>query len=476
MGIVIRSSLRNAISQYTGIALGAVNTMFLFPYLYGAEFMGQVNTLLASASIFASLGHLGLPHALVSFFPRWARHRQAQFFSFSLVLLALSSVLFLLSLGIYIALYKDGQYEVAYLAPIALGMLFFELYAALAQNQLRTVIPEFLRHVFRRIIISLGLAAAYFWALSPQNFLMLLGAGYLVQALIIMVYARTNTQSWQWPSRKFPLTSVLRYSFFISLTASAALLINRLDILMISGMIGDAEVAYYSVAFFMASLIASPAKAMTSTVRPLLAQAWARNDRQYLNNLYRRSATNQLLLGWSMFLVIWINLDWILLLLKPDFRDIRWVFFWIGMGQVVNTAAGPNGLILILSKKYDHNFYAGLLLIVISVFCNLWLIPIWGITGAAIATLIAMIIYNFLRSYLVARYFKLWPYDNNFFKATSILILLSAALVYFPSFYPANWMAFIINLILGISGIVFLIFYSDAGAEIKSLLLKMFKS
>lgn len=472
MGIVIRSSLRNAISQYTGIALGAVNTMFLFPYLYGAEFMGQVNTLLASASIFASLGHLGLPHALVSFFPRWARHRQAQFFSFSLVLLALSSVLFLLALGIYIALYKDGQYEVAYLAPIALGMLFFELYAALAQNQLRTVLPEFIRHVFRRLIVSIGLLAAYFWALSPKHFLILLGVGYILQALVIFIYTRSSKLNWQWPSRRFPLRSVLRYSLFISLSASAALLVSRLDVLMISAMIGDAEVAYYSVAFFMASLIASPAKAMTSTIRPLLAQAWARNDREYLSNLYRRSATNQLILGWAMFLMIWVNLDWILLLLKPDFREIRWVFFWVGLGQVVNTGAGPNGLILVLSKKYDHNFYAGLLLIGLTFASNILLIPRLGIEGAALATGISMFVFNGLRTYLVHHYFKLWPYQKEFSRTSLYLLALTLICSYSILAKETHWLWFIINLIIASVGILSLVFLTKAGRDIKAILLR----
>lgn len=474
MGIVIQQSIRNALSQYLGIGLGAVNTILLFPRIYGSEFMGQVNVLLAYAAIFASLGHLGLPHAIINFFPRYPRHRQAQLYSYSLLMLLLSALLFSAVLASYIFWYKD-DFTIAYLAPVALGMLFFELYAALAQNKLKTVGTEFLRHVFRRLIISLGLLAGWLLDFSPQAFLIILSVGYLLQCLLMINISKVFIPSLRWPGRVLPLRSILRYSLFITLSSSAALLVARLDIIMINRLISDTAVAYYAVAFFMASVIGSPAKSMITSVRPLMSQAWARNDLSYLGDLYRRTATNQLLLGGSVFLLIWLNFDWIILFLPETFRDIQWVFFWVGLGQIVNTAAGPNGLILILSKKYDHNFYVGLLLIVLTVVFNFLLIPRFGLSGAAFATLLAMALFNGIRSYLVAYYFKLRPYSKDFFKTLIYLVLVTIGLSLSRIFDFHNWWWFAGNMLMGLWFLSWLIFKSVAGNEVSTLVEKILR-
>ncbi|MDR9443056.1 MAG: lipopolysaccharide biosynthesis protein, partial [Schleiferiaceae bacterium] len=62
MGIVIRQSFYNTINSYVGVALGALNTMILFPRLFPEDpsFMGEVQTILAGATVYGSFGHLGL--------------------------------------------------------------------------------------------------------------------------------------------------------------------------------------------------------------------------------------------------------------------------------------------------------------------------------------------------------------------------------------------------------------------------------
>ena len=44
-------------------------------------------------------------------------------------------------------------------------------------------------------------------------------------------------------------------------------------------------------------------------------------------------------------------------------------------------------------------------------FANLWLIPLFGIVGAAISTSSAYLLYNLLRGFYIQRHYRLFPYQ-----------------------------------------------------------------
>ena len=53
--------------------------------------------------------------------------------------------------------------------------------------------------------------------------------------------------------------------------------------------------------------------------------------------------------------------------------------------------SGLNGTILVTSKKYRYDFTFSLMLVALTVASNALLIPRWGMTGAALATMITVL-------------------------------------------------------------------------------------
>ena len=51
MGIVINQSIRNTIITYIGFAIGAANTLFMYPHFLGETFYGLTGYILSSANI-----------------------------------------------------------------------------------------------------------------------------------------------------------------------------------------------------------------------------------------------------------------------------------------------------------------------------------------------------------------------------------------------------------------------------------------
>ena len=51
MGIVINQSIKNTIITYIGFAIGAANTLFMYPHFLGAKFYGLTGYLLSFANV-----------------------------------------------------------------------------------------------------------------------------------------------------------------------------------------------------------------------------------------------------------------------------------------------------------------------------------------------------------------------------------------------------------------------------------------
>ena len=471
MGIVAKQSFFNSINAYLGVGIGAFNTLILFPQVFAdnPEFMGQVNTLLAVATIFSTFSHLGVPVSLVTYFPRFSALQQKQFFSLALVLNLASSILLLIGAFAY---YRWGDVDGQRLAMgllITLGMGLFEVFASLSQHYRLVIFPQFLKNVYRRIIIVIALAWTYFQGDGGEQFYVILGWGYALQLILVIGYALPKIPALSLRFDALDIKDILSYGLFIMLASGSILLVNSLDVLMISQMLGDAPVAFYRIAFFIGSVVAVPVNAILVSLRPFIAKAWADKDLNEIEKLYRKSAQAQLLITSALFLLIWINVDVALALLPLKYQDpgASMVVFLVGLTQVVAGATGANGLILTISNKQRYNFYSGLFLIVFTIVSNYILIPIYGISGAAAASMLAIGSFNFIKYYLVKRFYKISPFGPVFYRTlVYFLIVLSLIAILKYLALPMLW-----SLLLG--NLIFMVFYgilSKGKMNIKGLL------
>jgi O-antigen/teichoic acid export membrane protein len=127
-----------------------------------------------------------------------------------------------------------------------------------------------------------------------------------------------------------------------------------------------------------------------------------------------------------MFLLIWLNIDDILHILPEKFQSGKYVVLFIGLSQVVNLACGLNGLIIINSKYFKADLLFNVVLLTFIVITNILLIPKMGIDGAALASLLSIIIHNIIKLIYIYVKIKIQPFD---FK--SIKLFLISVLVYF---------------------------------------------
>ena len=84
MGIVRNQSIKNSISFYIGMAIGAINTLFVYPYVFDddPEKFGLIQIIIAYSLVVSTLTTFGIPKTFIKFFPSIQNKGQLYLFSF----------------------------------------------------------------------------------------------------------------------------------------------------------------------------------------------------------------------------------------------------------------------------------------------------------------------------------------------------------------------------------------------------------
>ena len=230
----------------------------------------------------------------------------------------------------------------------------------------------------------------------------------VVQGIGFLVSYKKNDltfKSWKF-DRKLAL-SILKNSWLLMLASAATFIYLKIDQVMIGKMMGVTEVGLYTVAVKMADVWYFIPGIICSSLFPAIINAKKSNE-----NLYKKRLKN---LYWLMFFVSFIIALPISLLSKPL---ILWIFgveyimaasilsiyVWAGIGFFLSMAINQ---CLMSENKLKKIFVISLVTMIVNVLLNLYFIPVFGLNGAAVATLISylvapiLILSNFNFSYSV---------------------------------------------------------------------------
>ena len=274
----------------------------------------------------------------------------------------------------------------------------------------------------------------------------------MISIMLYMKREKIFKIDFNWKRITLPIKKeFLQYSLITLLGTAGALLIMKIDSIMVSSMIGLDANAIYTIGFSIAVVIEMPRRAISQVAMPVISEMFAKNQLTGINALYKKIAINQLLICLLIFLMIWINIESLYHFVpnRSIYEQGKWVVLLIGLGKLTDVIFSVNGEIIVFSKFYTFNITATLFMSVAVIVFNLVLIPHYGIEGAALASLIAMFFYNFVKFVFIK--IKL---GFNSFTPNVFLILLAGILSWAVSYYLIPTFEAVILDILIRSGIV----------------------
>lgn len=442
MGIIYKQSIKNTLITYFGFGVGAINTLFLYTRFLTDEYFGLVGVILSIAAILSPIMAFGVPNTMVKFFSSFADPQKKQSFLSLMLLLPLLLIapIALLSyvsydlIASFLSRKNDIVYDyVWYIFLIGMAMAYFEVFYAWSKVHLRSVFGNFMKEVFARVCISIGLILVFFEYLSVEDFLKVLVGIYLLRTIVMKLYAYSLSRPLLTFKFPFNKTSIIGYSAFILIGGSVAVILLEIDRFMINQIIPIENVAYYTVSIFIATVIAVPSRAMHQITYPLTAEILNNGSREDLRSLYRKSSLTLFIVSGLIFLLIILNLNDLYLLLPLEYRGGLLVVTFIGLAKVFDALLGNNNAILFNSEHYKALLLMGVMLAVLTIILNLWLIPRFGIDGAALASFSAIALYNSIKIIYVKLKFNMQPFTWDSIKVLSLLLVMGA-IFYFLQF------------------------------------------
>lgn len=445
MGTIAKQSGYAAVALSIGLALGAINTMYVLPRAFeGNEAVwGLLRIMTSWGLIVSTVSTLGTPGAIIRFLGRYPEEQRSAYLNSILLICAAGVVLCLAAIGIW------GETWVRQLDPnngdlltenlsgfafIIITMSGMAICKALLTLHLRTGFISWVDEVWQKFSYLL-LGVMLFWERIPLEWFVPAYIGTWAISLALLIFRS---------KRYFPnfragiiadeMPSLLEYSGFTLLAGGAAIIANQLDYVMIGMYLGLEEIPIYTIGFFIGSVVAMPSRATDAILRGIIAIKQEESHEHELKQLNKNAARVNVLLMTCVMAGIWAAFSPLEQLLPPAYRGLSAIFLCIAASKMIVGLNTANNQHLNLSKYYRLSLPLNLGLVVVTVISNYLFIVVlkWGLTGAALATLVTAIWNNGWRLLIMWNKFKTHPFSRPI---PWILILgcISASCFHWPS-------------------------------------------
>ena len=439
MGVIIRQSIVTTIISYIGVVVGYVNLLYLYPLFLSQEQIGLMRTVQDSAILMAQFAQFGLAQSIIKFFPRFMGNvlHSKNFINIILFLGLLAFGFFLILFFIFEnqiqGYFQHNAREFIHYTSLALWLTFITVVTTLlevySRSLLRNILPNLLKEIVVRVLLGV-LVLFYFKGFITFPDVMIGSVLVYVFCLLVLAIALI-IQGYIHAKIDFKLidpafrNELMSFSILSFAGTAGLIVIGKIDSLMVAGLLGLAPVAIYTTAYYMATVIEIPKRAMTQIAAPLIARGLEKNDYKDVKNIYQKTSLNQFILGALLLIGIGANLDSIFLLMPKgsQYATGYWVVMIVGAGKLVDMLFGPSSEIIVYSKYYRFNIILIILLAIIIITANNILIPIYGIEGAAWATALILTIFNLVKFIFIWFRMDLQPFSFAFLKVLMIIVI-----------------------------------------------------
>lgn len=480
MGIIQKDALRTTIISYVGMVLGYVNKVLLFAIFLSPEEFGLIELIFQLGVLFAQFANLGSTNVTWKFFP-YMKNPERKHYGF----LSLNVLISLIGILIFSLLYfifqdnimhyfeeRSSRFLAYYywVLPVGIFIVLFKLLEnylrALYKNVFSVLANDFIFRLANTCILLVYVAG---WC-SFDTFLVLICLAQAVPGLLLVGYliylGEWHVNPWSISIPKKFRKIIVSFSIFSYVNTLGAVLVISLDTIMIAGIVGLSDLAAYGIVLYVTKALMIPYTSIMRVSSPIVAQHWKDRDMNKMNELYKRVSSVTLFIGLFVFMGTWVSIEEIFSLLPPEYSIGIYAFLFLMIGRIIDMYMGLNGTILVTSKKYRYDvIFTGSLIIVVFTL-NLLFIPKWGITGAAISTSIAYLLYNLIRLFFVWKWYKIHPFKLSQVKVIALFAVVFSALLLIDLDLGNKWINMTVNSTLVVLGFPVVIYLTKLEPEI----------
>lgn len=485
MGIVVRQSLKGTLVNYIGVLLGVFVQLYVVTKYLDPEVVGLTKVVYEVSLLAASFALLGSSHSSMRFYPYFRNKDRGDhgFFYYYLAIpligvVLLSAILLLFKsqiirfFGAQCPVFED---YFIWVLPLMVILTFWQFFENYANIHMRIAIPKAVREVGMRLLMLCCYLAYGFGYVGVEgliiSFLFAYGGCLLATGSYALHIAPPTFRS-----AHEVLTPELkrrfgRYTAFLILTAASSNIMAQLDLFMLSSVKGMFSGGIYTIVLYMAAVIEMPTRSISAISSPLAAEAIKAGHHEEAEKLYKQVSIHQLMACSMLLLLVAINLENIYAVLPRGefYAQGYYAVLFLGLSKLIYSTFNFGNILISYSRYYYWTFIISLVLFVLTIFSNLYLIPLYGISGAALATLITSVLSYSFQQYVVQRKLHTNPLSIKTLIQIAIVIVLYLLNLCIPSM-DNPWMDMTIrSLLIGGLGL-FLIHRFHISSQLSSIL------
>ena len=456
MGVIAKQSIRGTIVTYLGIAVGIVTTFFVLTRFLTTEEIGLARVLIDAATLFVGLAQLGTNASIIRFYP-YFREKDSEedhgFFFWALVVPFIGFLLFAIiywacrvPLGAWFGDKSPLFVEYYY---FVLPLAFFMLYQTICESTCNVLMHIVVPRAVRELIVRVGLLAIYllyaFDFLSIDGLVIGICVNYSLAAVINLCYffslKRINLRpDWSYlRAHRDIVRKYLVYTGFLIISAVTTVLAPTLSSFFVTAKMGLDNTGIFAIATYMAVMVSVPNRSVAAIASPQLARAIKEQNREECSHLVSQVTRNMLLIGGFILLAMWVNIDLIFHILPngATYATAKYVVLILGVSQLVLATFSICFTLLTYSRFYAFSLLLSLLLTVSALLLNNYLVPLYGMEGAAWSNMLSYGLYYLLIIATVVPLCRVHIIDRKWWAILTLVVVLFALNWAWQTYLPA---------------------------------------
>jgi len=281
--------------------------------------------------------------------------------------------------------------------------------------------------------------------------------GALVGQLTAMVLAGFLALVLAWrvlPSFETPPESMYRsllvYSLPLIAVQGMGFLNSNVDIYMIGYLVTSSAVGVYNIALQVSNILTAVISTGGFLLAPVVTRLHENGNDQEMVQVYQGTVKWILIIAIPIFLVLFFASELIIgLLFGESYVNGAWAMRILLLGNIFNILMGETGGTLIGLGKNRIVAYVSFVQVSVNTALNLFLVPIYGIEGAAVAMAISFGLGDILRVGVLYRDFDVQPFGRNnvlLLSSVTVFCLLGYGMVSLFSLPLATVIVFVLSL------------------------------
>jgi len=471
-------SILNQLAKGTGIAflMGTAGyfLMFFFKLIaaryFGPEEFGLYEMTNTIMMLVVMISIFGIPAGIPRYIPRYENKNEPKllrgYLRFAIFLPLFVSILLSIALFIFAPslnnFFNFPEEFTTFLRIISLVVPFRVLSQVFQQIFLgkNKVFYRFIGNDFiEKILLLISISLVYFLNLSLTYLVFFLAVTIFLVFILNTFLLKTRISFQKSEEIKYDNKNWLSFSAPLFLTSFFVFVINWSDNILIGKFLDPRSVGIYAIIFSIATFTTFFRRIIVKILLPVTTKHHTLDNNQGVDYIYKKASSWIFISSSFIFTtIVLLGQDFLKIVYGNDYSSGFMSLVIISAGLLIFTSFGINEPMLIMHKKTKSIFGIEATSATINILLNISLIPILGISGAALSTGLTRISAGFFAKRRLSK-IKKYPLNRKLqLKTVFAITIIYVAFSFLKFAFPDNFISLLFQGFLILITYLFLIY------------------